>query len=94
MLISHQPQANRQGMGIAVRGLCRYFTNARVQGNTKDWGEPPPFWFVRSWGNYGTHEVSQLSLVYLYNPLESIAETQPQLQPALLRLWPMISPES
>ena len=18
----------------------------------EDWGEPPPFWFVRSWGNY------------------------------------------
>ena len=54
----------------------------------EDWGEPPPFWFVRSWGNYRATKFRTFSLVLVLcvRPLESIAETQPQLQPALLRL--------
>ena len=31
----------------------------------EDWGEPPPFWFVRSWGNYRTTKFRSFSLVYL-----------------------------
>jgi hypothetical protein len=68
MLISHQPRANRQGMGIAVRGLCRCFTHARALGNAKDWGEPPPFWFVRSWETIEPTKFRSFSLVYLQDP--------------------------
>ena len=31
----------------------------------EDWGEPPPFWFVRSWGDYRTTKFRSFSLVYL-----------------------------
>src|SRR4029077_17192579 len=31
----------------------------------EDWGEPAPFWFVRSWGNYRTTKFRSFSLVYL-----------------------------
>jgi hypothetical protein len=31
----------------------------------EDWGEPPPFWFVRSWENYRTTKFRSFSLVSL-----------------------------
>ena len=31
----------------------------------EDWGEPPPFWFVRSWGNYRTTKFRSFSPAYL-----------------------------
>ena len=31
----------------------------------EDWGEPPPFWFVRSWRSYRLTKFRSFSLVYL-----------------------------
>jgi hypothetical protein len=74
MLISHQPRANRQGMGIAVRGLCRCFAHARARGDTKDWEEPPLFWFVRTWETIKHTTSHSFSLVYLWDrsPIRSL----------------------
>jgi hypothetical protein len=64
MLISHQHRANRQGMEIAIRSCAAVLQRARARGNTKDWGEPPPFWFVRSWETIESTEFRSFSLVY------------------------------
>ena len=45
-------------------GLCRCLTHARAR-EREDWGEPPPFWFVRNWGSHKTTKFRSFSLVYL-----------------------------
>ena len=59
MLISHQPRANRQGMGIAVRG-CAAVLLTRVRERTRRFGRTAALLVREKLGNYGTHEVSQL----------------------------------
>ena len=45
--------------------ICCYNKCRVREDKHEDWGEPPPFWSVRSWGNYRTTKFRSFSLVYL-----------------------------
>ena len=60
MLISHQPRANRQGMGIAVRGVVPLFYSRACAREHEGLGRTAALLVREKLGNYGTHKVSQL----------------------------------
>ena len=60
MLISHQPRANRQGMGIAVRGVVPLFYSRACAREHEGLGRTAALLVREKLGNYRTHEVSQL----------------------------------